>query len=154
MRAATPAMVQALNETQTLASGLVIRQDVPAAVRPVFSQTEFKEFLYSTLRSVVHCFSLFRGETYGLTCRHAFRDFAIDRCSLRRRNSQQGRQSGSHQRHLLFVRSCRWRGCTDIEDVGVIEFANDISVPQLPLKQHTTITASRDSTALNIIAPY
>jgi hypothetical protein len=34
--------------TQTLASGLTVRQDFSRAVRPVFFQTEFEEWLYAT----------------------------------------------------------------------------------------------------------
>jgi hypothetical protein len=46
-------MLQAMSQTQTLASGVVIRQDFAAAVRPVFFQTEFEEFLALTSKAPV-----------------------------------------------------------------------------------------------------
>jgi hypothetical protein len=72
-----PAMLETMSQTQILASGLVIRQDFAAAVRPVFFQTEFEEFLYATHGGTLFLVS-FRGKTYGLTCRHVFQDFALE----------------------------------------------------------------------------
>src|SRR5882757_8015263 len=71
MNASPPAMLHAMNQTHTLSSGLVIRQDFAAAIRPVFFQTEFEEFLYATHGGTLFLVS-FRGKTYGLTCRHVF----------------------------------------------------------------------------------
>ena len=64
----------AMLETQVLASGLIIRQDFTEAVRPVFFQTEYEEFLYATHGGTLFLV-VFRGRVYGVTCAHVFGDF-------------------------------------------------------------------------------
>jgi hypothetical protein len=61
MSGIAPAMLETMSQTQILASGLVIRQDFAAAVRPVFFQTEFEEFLYATHGGTLFLVS-FRGK--------------------------------------------------------------------------------------------
>jgi len=68
--------------TQTLASGIVVRQDFRNAVRPVFFQTGFEEFLYATHGGTLFVVR-FRGKMYALMCGHVFKDFPHGRLFVR-----------------------------------------------------------------------
>src|SRR5258708_10626837 len=61
-------------ETHVLSSGLIIRQDFAEAVRPVFLQTAYEEFLYATHGGTLFLV-VYRGRVYGVTCAHVFGDF-------------------------------------------------------------------------------
>ena len=63
-----------MRRTQTLSTGLVIRQDFGDAVRAVFFQTEYEEFSYATGGGTLFL-ARFRGDIYGLTCQHVFQEF-------------------------------------------------------------------------------
>jgi hypothetical protein len=49
-------------------------QQIADAVRPVFFQTDFEEFLYATHGGTSFIVK-YRGRTYALTCHHVFGDF-------------------------------------------------------------------------------
>ena len=63
-----------MKQTQRLASGLIVRQDITTAIRPVFFRTEFEEFLYATHGGTLFLV-VFSGRVYALTCYHVFKDF-------------------------------------------------------------------------------
>ena len=70
--------MKTMRVTQKLVSGLVVRQDIPNAVRPVFFKTDFEEWLYATHGGTLSLIR-FRGRVYGLTCNHVFMDFPTGR---------------------------------------------------------------------------
>src|SRR5208283_5144021 len=51
-----------------------VRPNFSLAVRPVFYQTALDEFLYATHGGTMFIVR-FRGQPYGLTCKHVFREF-------------------------------------------------------------------------------
>jgi hypothetical protein len=67
-----------MRRPQTLSTGLVVRQDFSDAVRAVFFQTEYDEFLYATHGGTLFIVS-FQQRLYGLTCKHVFGDFSPGR---------------------------------------------------------------------------
>ena len=70
-----PQYIRRMRRSQILLSGLLIRQDISEAVRPVMFQTDYEEFLYATHGGtlfLVRC----EGRVFGLTCRHVFKDFS------------------------------------------------------------------------------
>src|SRR5260221_4983925 len=60
-----------MKRTQLLSSGVTIQQDFADAIRPVFYQTEYDEFLYATDEATLFLVRV-RGRDYGVTCRHVF----------------------------------------------------------------------------------
>jgi hypothetical protein len=69
--------------TQTLDSGLIIRQD-----RPVFFRTALEDFQYATHGGTLFLVSV-RGRAHGLTCQHVFQDFAIEQLFITREKQAQ-----------------------------------------------------------------
>lgn len=63
---------------QTLSTGLIIRQNITAAVRAVFFQTDYEEFLYATHGGTLFLIRV-RGRDYAITCGHVFGDFPTGR---------------------------------------------------------------------------
>ena len=60
--------------TQTLASGIIVRQDFRTATRFAFFVTGTEEWPYATHGGTLFVV-LYRGRPYGLTCRHVFGTF-------------------------------------------------------------------------------
>jgi hypothetical protein len=126
MSGIAPAMLETMSQTQILASGLVIRQDFAAAVRPVFFQTEFEEFLYATHGGTLFLVS-FRGKTYGLTCRHVFQDFALEQLFIAQEKQARKGSKPAPIKGICYP-SAPVDGAvgTDLVDVAVIEFSDDM----------------------------
>jgi hypothetical protein len=112
--------------TQMLDSGLIIRQDFTAAVRPVFFRTALEDFQYATHGGTLFLVS-FRGRAYGLTCQHVFQDFALEQLFI---TQEKQAQKGSLLAPI-------WRRCgpsapigaaveTDVTDLCVIELADNL----------------------------
>jgi hypothetical protein len=60
---------------------MMIRQDFAYAVRPVFFQTEYDDFLYATdggTLFLVRFLVRYRDRDYGVTCRHVFTGNGFD----------------------------------------------------------------------------
>ncbi len=104
-------------ETQVLASGLIIRQDFTEAVRPVFFQTEYEEFLYATHGGTLFLV-VFRGRVYGVTCAHVFGDFPHGRLFVAQvKRAQKGSLPG-HVTGLAYPSSPRDDAVgTDVTDL-------------------------------------
>lgn len=110
--------------TQSLASGLIIRQDYREAVRFVMFDTGLPEWQYAfhggTLFVVV-----FRGVPYGLTCGHVRQDFEWEQLIVT--NTRYGR--GIAGLSAVFHASSPKGAAvdTDILDVAVIQFSDDLT---------------------------
>jgi hypothetical protein len=112
--------------TQTLASGLTIRQNFAAAVRPVFFQTEFDEWLYGTHGGTLFVVQ-FRGSYYAITCGHVFGEFPPGQLFI---SNEKYAKKGSKPAPVAGTcsPSSPRDGAvgTDIGDVCLIEFASDL----------------------------
>src|SRR5262245_45814132 len=114
-----------MSDTQILSSGLIIRQDFAAAVRPVFFQTDHEEFVYATHGGTLFLVG-FRGRVYGLTCGHVFGDFSPGQIFI---TQQKHAQKGSKPGHVvgLAYPSAPKDGAvgTDVTDLCLIQFSED-----------------------------
>src|SRR6516165_2330229 len=115
-------------ERHVLSSGLIIRQDFAEAVRPVFFQTEQKEFLYATHGGTLFLV-VFRGRVYGVTCAHVFGDFPHGRLFItQEKRAQKGSMPG-HVTGLVYPSSPRDGAVgTDVTDLCLIQFSENTSV--------------------------
>jgi hypothetical protein len=112
--------------TQTLASGLVVRQDFRGAVRPVFFQTEFDDFLYATHGGTLFVVQ-FRDKMYALTCGHVFKDFPHSRLFIANERVAQKGSKPAPVGGICYPSSPRdGAEGTDIVDVCLIEFTDDL----------------------------
>ena len=112
---------------QTLKSGLIIRQNIEASVRPILFETDYPEFLYATHGGTAFVF-IFRGRVYALTCRHVFGDFSEERLFIAaRKNAKVGCPRATIKN--VYYPSSPYEDAkdTDITDLCLIEFTNDIS---------------------------
>jgi hypothetical protein len=107
----------------------MLPQDFADAVRPVFFQTEFHEFLYATHGGTLFLV-VFRGRVYGVTCAHVFgnsRDnfppgqLFVTQEKQARKGSKPGHVTG------LALASSPKDGAvgTDVTDLCIIEFSED-----------------------------
>jgi hypothetical protein len=111
--------------SQKLASGLVVRQDIGDAIRPVFFQTDFEDWLYATHGGTLFLVR-FRGHVYALTCNHVFRDFPTGRLFVvDKKHAETGSMSARLEgiRHASNPRDGAVD--TDIGDVCLIEFSDE-----------------------------
>jgi hypothetical protein len=110
---------------QKLVSGLVVRQDIGDAVRPVFFQTDYEDFLYATHGGTLFLIR-FRGRVYALTCNHVFKDFPTGRLFV---VNEKHAKKGSLPAHIKGIRYASNPSDaavdTDIGDVCLIEFADE-----------------------------
>lgn len=112
--------------TQTLDSGLIIRQDFTAAVRPVFFRTGLEEFQYATHGGTLFLVS-FRGRVYGLTCQHVFQDFTLEQLFItQEKQAQKGSPPAPIRARCGPSAPIGAAAGTDVTDLCVIEFADDI----------------------------
>lgn len=112
--------------TQTLASGITVRQDFAKAVRPVFFQTEFEEWLYATHGGTLFIVQ-FRGKYYALTCGHVFKDFPHSRLFITNEKYAQKGSMPPPVGGICYPSSPRdGAEGTDIDDVCMIEFTEDL----------------------------
>jgi len=140
-------------ETHVLLSGLIIRQDFAEAVRPVFFQTAYEEFLYAThggtLFLVVH-----RGRVYGVTCAHVFGDFPRGQLYVTQKKLAQKGSMPGHVTQLAFPSSPKDDAVgTDVTDLCVIQFSEDtnpdfFSSPYIIEKR--TVVTSKPGHALRV----
>jgi hypothetical protein len=106
---------------------LTIRQDFSDAVRPVFFETDFEEFLYATHGGTMFIVS-FRGRVYGLTCRHVFGDFEYGRLVVTNEKHPQKGSKPARVKAVCYPSSPRDGAVgTDIIDICVIEFVSDVT---------------------------
>ncbi|QUD89848.1 hypothetical protein [Phenylobacterium montanum] len=112
--------------TQTLSSGVIIRQDFTQSVRLPFYETDHDEWVYATHGGTVFLV-VFHGRPYGLTCRHVFGDFDPDRLFIAqdkaaRKGTPPGRIAG-----FAYPSAPRDGAVgTDIEDLCVIYFRPEV----------------------------
>ncbi|MGO9683602.1 MAG: hypothetical protein ACLPTZ_13620 [Beijerinckiaceae bacterium] len=103
-----------------------IPQDFTKAVRPVFFQTEFEEWLYATDGGTLFIVQL-RDKNYALTCGHVFKDFAPGRLFI---PSKKYAQKGDMPAPIggISYPSLPKDGAegTDISDICVIEFTDEL----------------------------
>jgi hypothetical protein len=110
---------------------LMLPQDFADAVRPVFFQTEFDDFLYATHGGTLFLV-IFRGRVYGVTCAHVFGNsphnfrpgqLFVAQEKLARKGSKPGHVTG-----LALASSPKDDAVgTDVTDLCVIEFSADTS---------------------------
>ncbi|MFK4488892.1 hypothetical protein [Bradyrhizobium sp. USDA 336] len=100
--------------------------DFTAAVRPVFFQTPFEEFLYATHGGTLFLVN-FRGITYGMTCGHVFKDFGHGQLFV---TQEKNAKKGSKPAPIagIYYPSSPVDGAagTDVQDICVIGFSSDI----------------------------
>jgi len=115
-----------MKRTQSLSSGLIVRQDFGDAIRPVFFQTGHEDYLYATHGGTVFLVA-FRGRVYGLTCGHVFQDFEYERMFITDEKQARKGSMPAPIRTLCYP-SAPTDGAvgTDIVDMCVIRFADDI----------------------------
>lgn len=110
---------------QKLTSGLVVWQNITDAVRPVFFQTDYEDFLYATHGGTLFVVR-FRGRVYALTCNHVFKDFPTGRLFI---VNEKHAQKGSIPARIEGIRyASNPIGAAidaDIGDVCVVEFSDE-----------------------------
>ncbi len=99
------------------------------AIRPVFFQTDYEEYLYATDGGTLFLVR-FRGRTYGLTARHVFTGNGFDPSRLFVTREKFAKKGTPPAPVNGFYYPSAPRGAaaeTDIEDLCVIEFDRDIA---------------------------
>jgi hypothetical protein len=115
-----------MKRTQVLASGLTVRQDIGDAVRAIFFQTEFEDWLYATDGGTAFIVR-YQGRMYGLTCGHVLKSFNPGQLFI---TCEKFGQKGTPPAHVegLFHPSSPRDGAvgTDVTDICVLEFSEEI----------------------------
>lgn len=109
--------------TQTLSSGLVIRQDFRDAVRFVFFDTGLDEWQYATHGGTMFVVR-FGSSHYALTCKHVLQDF--DWRQLVVTNEKGGTKIAGLKAVFYPSQPKEAAVDSDILDVAVIQFSDDI----------------------------
>ena len=108
--------------SQTLTSGLTVRQDFRTASRFVFFDTGESEWQYGTHGGTLFIV-LYKGVPYGLTCQHVLKDFDWHQLVVTDQGTQIARLQSvaypSHPTHEAVG--------TDVLDVAVIQFADEVN---------------------------
>jgi hypothetical protein len=116
-----------MKRTQVLSSGLIIQQDFSDAVRAVFYQTEYEEFLYATHGGTLFVVS-FRGRFYGLTCKHVFGDFEVSKLFItQEKHARKGNMPAPIAGLCSPSAPIGEAAGTDVGDICAVEFADDIA---------------------------
>ncbi len=116
-----------MRRPQTLSNGLVVRQDFGDAVRAVFFQTEYDEFLYATHGGTLFIVG-FKERLYGLTCKHVFGDFSPDRLFITQDKQGTKGSMPAPVKGLCYPSAPRDAAVGgDVVDICAIEFATDIA---------------------------
>ena len=111
---------------QTLSSGLIIRQSISDAVRPVFFQTDIEDFLYGTHGGTTFVVN-FRGRVYALTCGHVFKEFDHGKIFITAEKQAKAGSPRPEIKAVYYPSSPRDAAIgTDVVDICVIEFTDDI----------------------------
>jgi hypothetical protein len=112
---------------QTLASGLVIRQDFCEAARAIFYQTELADFLYATDGGTLFVVK-YRGTLYGLTCKHVLKGWNAGTLFVtRRKMAEKGTPPAPIVNIAYPSQPIDAAEDTDITDICVLCFAPDIA---------------------------
>lgn len=112
---------------QILSSGIRIQQDLSAAVRAVFFQTDLEEFFYATDGGTLFIVN-FRNRFYGLTCRHVLRTFTPGQIFITQ--EKRGVKGGLPAPVVGIAYPSSPTGAadgTDIIDVCAVQFADDLA---------------------------
>ena len=109
--------------TQTLASGITIRQDFRTAARFIFFDTGIDQWQYATHGGTIFVV-LYKGEPYGVTCRHVLKEF--DWSQLVVTDQRHGTQIAGLQSVAYPSRPKDAAIDTDLLDVAVIQFSSDV----------------------------
>ena len=116
-----------MRRPQTLSTGLVVRQDFSDAVRAVFFQTEYDEFLYATHGGTLFVVS-FQQRLYGITCKHVFGDFSAGRLFITQDKQGTKGSMPAPVKGLCYPSAPRDAAVGgDVVDICAIEFAADIA---------------------------
>jgi hypothetical protein len=116
-----------MKRIQALSSSLIIQQDFSDAVRAVFYQTEYEQFLYATNGGTLFLVS-FRGRVYGLTCKHVIRDFEPSKLFItQEKYATKGSKPAPVIGLALPTAPTGEAVGTDVEDICAVEFAGDIA---------------------------
>jgi hypothetical protein len=112
-----------MKSTQVLASGVTIRQDFRDAIRAVFFQTGIEDWEYATHGGTLFVVN-YQGKVYGVTCGHVRKDFEWRQLVVT--DKKIGTRAAG-LKNVCYPSSPRHSAVdTDIEDLAVIEFADDI----------------------------
>lgn len=113
--------------SQILGSGLQIRQDFRDAIRPIFFQTDFEEFLYATHGGTLFIVS-YRSQFFALTCRHVFKDFEWGQLFIPGNKIATIGDRPAPIKTICYPSSPTGAAVGgDITDLCIIEFADDIA---------------------------
>jgi len=105
----------------------VIGQDFSDAIRPVFFETEYPDFLYATHGGMVFVIE-FRGRAYGLTCGHVFKDFEPGKLFVTDEKRAKKGSMPARIKTLCYPSSpIDAAEDTDITDLCVLEFADYVA---------------------------
>jgi hypothetical protein len=111
---------------QQLSSGITVHQDFKDSVRFVMFQTGVEGWEYATHGGTAFIVS-FRGKPFGLTCRHVFKDFHWDHLAITGSKFGKKGEQFAKVKSLVYPSDPRGEAVdTDILDIAVIEFANDV----------------------------
>lgn len=109
--------------TQTLASGMTIRQDFRAATRFVFFDTGNEQWQYATHGGTMFVV-LYKDKPYALTCRHVLNDFSWDQLVVT--DQRQAKQIAG-LRSVAYPNQPKDGAIdTDLLDTAVIQFSDDV----------------------------
>ncbi len=117
-----------MKQRQTLSSGLLIEQDLKAAVRPALFQTDYENFLYATHGGTLFIVS-FKGRPYALTCGHIIKDFEFGRLFITADKFAKRGAKPATLKGLCYPSAPRDGAVdTDVVDICVVEFADTVDV--------------------------
>jgi hypothetical protein len=109
--------------TQSLSSGLIIRQDFRTSARFVFFDTGYSDWQYATHGGTLFVV-LYKGRPYALTCLHILKDFKWEQLAIT------DKRTGSNVAGLKSIsypsRPKDAAVDTDILDIAVVEFSDDV----------------------------
>jgi hypothetical protein len=137
--------------TQTLASGIIVRQDFRTATRFAFFVTGTEEWPYATHGGTLFVV-LYRGRPYGLTCRHVFGTFNWGQLVI---TAEQYGGGAVRLSQIAYPSEPRADAIdTDVLDVAVVLFADDVDATFFKgsayLLDEKTVTTSRPGDALRV----
>lgn len=109
--------------TQKLASGIIVRQDFKDCARFVMFETEFEGWEYATHGGTLFVVS-YRGQVFGLTCKHVFGDFNWRQLCVT--DERVGRNMAGLS-SILYPSSPRGDAAeTDVVEITVVRFSSDV----------------------------
>ncbi len=137
--------------TQTLASGIIVRQDFRTATRFAFFVTGSEEWPFATHGGTVFVV-LYRGKPYGLTCRHVFGTFNWSQLVVTAEQHGGGVVGLSQIAYASEPRNGAID--TDVLDVAVVLFADDVDAAVFKdtayLIDEKTVTTSQSGDTLRV----